>query len=73
LPQYLRDEGTVAIAGIDTRRLTRVLRSTGAQNGCIVAFRSRPRGSATPRTFAEAVATGPGRRPRWRAWTWLAR
>ena len=38
LPQYLRDEGTVAIAGIDTRRLTRVLRSTGAQNGCIMSF-----------------------------------
>ncbi|NRF69954.1 glutamine-hydrolyzing carbamoyl-phosphate synthase small subunit [Aquincola sp. S2] len=38
LPQYLQREGTVAISGIDTRRLTRVLRSGGAQNGCIVAF-----------------------------------
>jgi carbamoyl-phosphate synthase small subunit len=38
LRQYLRDEGTVAIADIDTRRLTRVLRSTGAQNGCILAL-----------------------------------
>ncbi len=38
LPQYLQREGTVAIADIDTRRLTRVLRTTGAQNGCIVAF-----------------------------------
>ena len=37
LVQYLRDEGTVAIADIDTRRLTRHLRSTGAQNGCIMA------------------------------------
>ncbi len=37
LGQYLQDEGTVAIAGIDTRRLTRLLRSSGAQNGCIVA------------------------------------
>jgi len=36
LPQYLRREGTVAIAGIDTRRLTRVLRTRGAQNGCIL-------------------------------------
>jgi carbamoyl-phosphate synthase small subunit len=35
LPQYLQQEGTVAIAGIDTRRLTRVLRTHGAQNGCI--------------------------------------
>jgi carbamoyl-phosphate synthase small subunit len=36
LPEYLRREGTVAIAGIDTRRLTRVLRTRGAQNGCIL-------------------------------------
>jgi carbamoyl-phosphate synthase small subunit len=36
LPQYLRDENTAAIAGIDTRRLTRVLRTKGAQNGCIL-------------------------------------
>jgi carbamoyl-phosphate synthase small subunit len=35
---YLRAEGIVAIAGIDTRRLTRVLRTRGAQNGCIAAF-----------------------------------
>lgn len=38
LSQYLRDEGTVAIADIDTRRLTRILRSRGAQNGCILAL-----------------------------------
>jgi carbamoyl-phosphate synthase small subunit len=38
LPQYLQREGTVAIAGIDTRRLTRVLRTRGAQNGCIATF-----------------------------------
>jgi carbamoyl-phosphate synthase small subunit len=38
LAQYLQREGTVAIAGIDTRRLTRTLRSKGAQNGCIVSF-----------------------------------
>lgn len=36
LAQYLEREGTVAIAGIDTRRLTRVLRTKGAQNGCIL-------------------------------------
>ena len=35
LADYLKAEGTVAIANIDTRRLTRVLRSKGAQNGCI--------------------------------------
>jgi carbamoyl-phosphate synthase small subunit len=35
--QYLREQKVVAIAGIDTRRLTRILRDKGAQNGCIVA------------------------------------
>ncbi len=34
---YLRAQNVVAIAGIDTRRLTRLLRDKGAQNGCIVA------------------------------------
>jgi len=38
LAEYLKAEGTVGIAGIDTRRLTRRLRTTGAQNGCIRAF-----------------------------------
>ncbi len=41
LPAYLEREGTVAIAGIDTRRLTRLLRTRGAQNGCIVALAHR--------------------------------
>jgi len=38
LGEYLRRENTVGIAGIDTRRLTRLLRTAGAQNGCIVAL-----------------------------------
>ena len=37
LDAYLKRHGIVAIAGIDTRRLTRILRATGAQSGCIVA------------------------------------
>ena len=37
LPDYLRTNQTVAIAGIDTRKLTRILREKGAQNGCILA------------------------------------
>jgi carbamoyl-phosphate synthase small subunit len=37
LPDYLRRHGTVAIAGIDTRQLTRILRHKGALAGCIVA------------------------------------
>ncbi|MBY0453402.1 MAG: glutamine-hydrolyzing carbamoyl-phosphate synthase small subunit [Burkholderiaceae bacterium] len=36
LSQYLVREGTVAIANIDTRQLTRLLRAKGAQNGCIL-------------------------------------
>ena len=36
LSDYLKDNGTVAIANIDTRKLTRVLRTKGAQNGAIV-------------------------------------
>ncbi|MAA88250.1 MAG: carbamoyl-phosphate synthase small subunit [Haliea sp.] len=37
LQSYLRRRNIVAIADIDTRRLTRILRDKGAQNGCIVA------------------------------------
>ncbi|MBM4234546.1 MAG: glutamine-hydrolyzing carbamoyl-phosphate synthase small subunit, partial [Gammaproteobacteria bacterium] len=37
LPQFLAREGLVAIADIDTRKLTRILREGGAQSGCIVA------------------------------------
>lgn len=37
LPEYLRDNNVVAIADIDTRKLTRLLRDQGAQRGCIMA------------------------------------
>jgi carbamoyl-phosphate synthase small subunit len=37
LPDYLKRHGAVAIAGIDTRRLTRILRHKGALAGCIMA------------------------------------
>jgi carbamoyl-phosphate synthase small subunit len=40
LDQYLHQRGVVAIAGIDTRRLTRILREKGAQNGCLLAGES---------------------------------
>jgi len=36
LSAYLASRGVVAIAGIDTRKLTRLLREKGAQNGCIM-------------------------------------
>ena len=38
LAEYLVKENIVAIAGIDTRQLTRHLRNKGAQNGCILAL-----------------------------------
>jgi carbamoyl-phosphate synthase small subunit len=54
LGDYLRREGTVGIAGIDTRRLTRHLRRHGAQSGCIVAL---PQGRAvTPPVIDAAIA-----------------
>lgn len=37
LSAYLQRHGTVAIADIDTRKLTRILREKGAQPGCIMA------------------------------------
>jgi carbamoyl-phosphate synthase small subunit len=51
---YLVSQGTVAIANIDTRQLTRHLRSKGAQNGCIMALAAGE--SATPALIAKAVA-----------------
>ncbi|SEJ23119.1 glutamine-hydrolyzing carbamoyl-phosphate synthase small subunit [Achromobacter sp. MFA1 R4] len=35
LPEYLSEQGIVAISGIDTRKLTRILREKGAQGACI--------------------------------------
>jgi carbamoyl-phosphate synthase small subunit len=55
LSEYLAREGAVAIAGVDTRRLTRVLRTTGAQNGCIAAFAPGTRPGEAQ--VAEAVAS----------------
>jgi carbamoyl-phosphate synthase small subunit len=49
LSDYLAARGVVAIAGIDTRRLTRLLREKGAQNGCLLA-------AARPDTQAAVAA-----------------
>ena len=54
LSDYLVREGTVAIANIDTRQLTRQLRNQGAQNGCIMAL--PPGQAATPTLIAQAIA-----------------
>ena len=50
LDEYLRQRGVVAIAGIDTRKLTRILREKGAQGGCLMA------GDAIDETAALAAA-----------------
>ena len=54
LSGYLKTHGTVAIAGIDTRRLTRLLRTHGAQNGAIVCLAGGE--EATPTRIDEAIA-----------------
>jgi carbamoyl-phosphate synthase small subunit len=52
LPDYLKTNNVVAIAGIDTRKLTRILRSKGAQNGCIATGTDEAAALAAARGFA---------------------
>jgi carbamoyl-phosphate synthase small subunit len=54
LGQYLAGQGTVAIANIDTRQLTRHLRTQGAQNGCVLALAAGER--VTGAVLEKAVA-----------------
>jgi len=54
LSAYLQREGVVALADIDTRRLTRVLRTGGAQNGSITSY--APGTALTAERIADAVA-----------------
>ncbi len=54
LSEYLVQAGTVAIANIDTRQLTRQLRTQGAQNGCILAL--APGDSVTSAIVEKAIA-----------------
>jgi len=54
LSAYLQSQGTVAIADIDTRKLTRLLRTRGAQNGCIVALKLGE--AVTDTVIADAIA-----------------
>jgi carbamoyl-phosphate synthase small subunit len=58
LPEYLRKNKTVAIAGLDTRKLTRLLREKGAQNGCIVA--AGENGKIDKRAALKAARAFPG-------------
>jgi carbamoyl-phosphate synthase small subunit len=54
LQQYLQRENTVAIANIDTRKLTRILRSKGAQSGCVLGLGQGE--EVTPALVDQAVA-----------------
>lgn len=51
LDDYLRDNNVVAIAEIDTRQLTRVLREKGAQAGCIITGDDEQKALAAARAF----------------------
>ncbi|WMD20659.1 glutamine-hydrolyzing carbamoyl-phosphate synthase small subunit [Achromobacter seleniivolatilans] len=52
LPDYLAAQGIVAISGIDTRKLTRILREKGAQGGCIFVGTDAERAVELARGFA---------------------
>ena len=52
LPDYLKANNVVTIAGIDTRKLTRILREKGAQNGCIATGSNEAAALAAARDFA---------------------
>ena len=53
LSSYLKSEGKLGICGLDTRALTRILRTKGAQNGAIVALEMGQ--SMTQETIAKAI------------------
>lgn len=55
LPDYLKENNVVAIAEIDTRRLTRILREKGSQNGCILTG-----ADATPERALDLARSFPG-------------
>ncbi len=54
LGEYLKERGVIAIADIDTRRLTRILREKGAQNGCIIAGKNIDKNAAVAAANAAA-------------------
>jgi len=78
LRDYLVQHGVVAIAEVDTRRLTRILRERGAQGGCIAAgdacdvdaarTRARAFGGLAGADLARVVTTSEAYA--WRAGSW---
>ena len=51
LPEYLKAQGVVGIAGVDTRKLTRILRDGGAQGACIMVGEDADRALELARSF----------------------
>lgn len=51
LPDYLKAHGIVAISGVDTRKLTRILRERGAQGACILTGEDVERAIELARSF----------------------
>lgn len=55
LPEYLEAQGVVAISGVDTRKLTRILRESGAQGACILVGDDADRAVELARSFPGMV------------------
>ena len=52
LPDYLKAQGVVGIAGIDTRKLTRILRDKGAQGACLMVGDDTDKALSLAKSFA---------------------
>ncbi len=76
LPEYLASQGVVAISGVDTRKLTRILRDGGAQGACIMTGDDGDRAIELARSFPgmagqDLAKTVSIAEPRpWRQGTW---
>ena len=76
LPDYLKAQGIEAIAGIDTRKLTRILRDGGAQGACIMVGNNEERALELARSFPGMVGQDLARvvsqkaSTEWREGTW---
>ncbi len=77
LPDYLKAQGVVAISGVDTRKLTRILRDHGAQGACIMVGEDIERAVELARSFPgmagqDLAATVGTRKPgNWVQGTWV--
>ncbi|WP_442867523.1 glutamine-hydrolyzing carbamoyl-phosphate synthase small subunit [Castellaniella sp. S9] len=76
LPDYLKAQGVVAISGVDTRKLTRILRDHGAQGACILVGEDVERAIELARGFPGmagqdlAAAVGTRQAGAWAQGTW---